>query len=98
MLEQGKNVPLQGFHLGTLRWNGLRHRIHAAAHEGRQLCEFSESHPLQAFRKNEQALVGHLYDFVNDRQGTNGVQVAGLWGVDASFPLRHHYDGLVFAQ
>ena len=98
LLEQGKNVPLQRFHLGTLRRNRLGHGIHAAAHERRQLREFSESHPLQAFGKNEQALVGHLYYFVDDGQGPDRVQIAGLGGIDAGFALRHHDDGLVLAQ
>ena len=60
MLEQGKNVPLQRFHLGTLRRNGLRHGIHTTTHEGGQLREFSQPHPFQALGKNEP--VGNLSD------------------------------------
>ena len=55
-------------------------------------------HPLQALGKNEQALVGHLDDFVHHRQGADGVKIGGLGGIDAGFPLRHHHNGLVFAQ
>ena len=98
LLEQSKNVALQRFHLGALGRNGFRHRIHPTTHEGRQLREFSQPHPLQAFGKNKQALVGHLDDFVDDGEGSDGVEIAGLRGIDASFALRHHHDGLVFAQ
>ena len=60
--------------------------------------EFSQPHPLQAFGKNEQALVGHLYYFVNDGKRSDRIEIAGLGGIDAGFALRHHHDGLVFAQ
>ena len=98
LLEQGENVALQRFHFGTLGRNRLGNGIHAATHEGRQLREFGQPHPLQAFGKNEQALVGHLDDFVDDGEGSDGIEIAGLRGIDASFALRHHHDGLVFAQ
>ncbi len=98
LLEQSKNVALQRFHLGTLGRNRFWNRIHAAPHERGQLREFSEPHPLQAFRKNEKALIGHLHYFVDDGKGSDRIQVAGLWGIHASFALRHHNDGLVLAQ
>ncbi len=68
------------------------------AHEWRQLGEFGQPYPLQAFGKHEQALVGHLDHFVDDGQGSDGVEIAGLRGIDASFALRHHDNGLVLAQ
>ena len=74
------------------------HGIHTTTHEGRQLREFREPHPLQAFGKNKQALVGHLYDFVDDGKRSHRIEIAGLGGIDAGFALRHHHDGLVFAQ
>ena len=66
--------------------------------KGVKLGELGESHPLQAFGKDEQALVGHLDDFVDDRQSSHRVEVAGLGSIDAGFALRHHHDGLVLAQ
>ncbi len=98
LLEQGKNIALQRFHLGTLGRNGFGHGIHTTTHEGRQLREFSQPHPLQAFGKNEQALVGHLYYFVDDGKRSHRIEIAGLRGIDAGFALRHHHDGLVLAQ
>ena len=35
---------------------------------------------------------------MHDRQGADRIEVAGLRGIDAGFALRHHDDGLVFAQ
>ena len=65
---------------------------------GAKLRELAQAYPLQAFGEHEQALVGHFHDFVHDRRGADGVKIAGLRRIDARFALRHHDDGLVFAE
>jgi hypothetical protein len=62
------------------------------------LGELAETNPFQAFRENEETLVGHLDDFVYDRRGSNRIQIARLRGVDTSFALRDYDDGLVFTE
>ena len=71
LLEQGQHVALQRFDFRVLGRNGFGNRFRLGPHERRQLREFSQPHPLQAFGKNEQALVGHLHDFVHDGQGSH---------------------------
>ncbi len=98
LLEQSQHVALQRFDLGILRRNGLRNRDHLRAHERRELGEVGEAHALQALGKNKEALVGHLDDFVDDRQRPYRIQVGGLRRIDARLALRHHHDGLVVAE
>ncbi len=68
------------------------------AHERRQLRELAQFDSLQTLGKHEQALVGHLDDFVHHGRGSHRVKVAGLRGVDPRLALGHHDDGLVFPQ
>ena len=98
MLEQGEHVALEGLDFGILGRNGLGNRAHAGTHEGRELREIGEADALQAFGKNEEALVGHLDDFVHDGEGPNGVKIGGLRRVDARLALRDNDDGLVVAE
>ena len=98
LLEQSQHVALQRFYLGILGRNGFRNRGHPRTHEWRELREILQPHPLQSFRKNEQALVRHLDNFVHHRQSSNGVQIGWLRRVHARLALRHDDDGFVFAQ
>ena len=62
-------------------------------------CVYSVTlHALQAFGKDEQALVGHAHDFVHHRQASHREQVGRLRRIHPRFALRHHDDGLVLAQ
>ena len=98
LLKQSQNIALQSLDFRTLGRNRFRNRVHSCPHKWRQLGKLHQPHPLQAFGENKQALVGHFYDFVHDRQGPDGVQIGRLRRVDASFALRHHYNRLVLAQ
>ena len=65
---------------------------------GSIVAEFAQPDALRALGEDEEALVGHLDDFVHRRQGADGVQVAGLRGVHARVALRDHHDGLLLSQ
>ena len=98
LLEQRQHVPLQRFYLGIFWRYRLWNRGHSRPHEWRKLREILELHTLQSFRKNEQALIGHLDNFVHYRQSSDGVQIGWLRRVHARLALRYDDDGLVFAQ
>src|ERR1700683_371164 len=98
LLEQRQHVALEGFDFGTVGRCGLGDYRYRRGHEWRQLRELAEAHALQAFGKYEEALVGHLDDFVDYGGRADGVKIAGWWAIDAGFALRHHYDGLVFTE
>src|ERR1700728_2406854 len=67
-------------------------------HEGRQLCELAQPHPLQTLGKNEQALVGHFDHLMHHRRSSHRIEIAGLWRVDPRLALGHDNDGLVFPE
>ncbi len=60
--------------------------------------EIGEADALQAFGEHEEALVGHLDDFVHDGQRSDGVEVGGLRRIHAGLALGDDDDGLVFAE
>jgi hypothetical protein len=62
------------------------------------LRELAETHALQAFGKYEEALVGHLDDFVDDCGRAYGIKIAGLRAIYAGLALRDDHDGLVFSE
>ena len=98
LLKQGQHVALQGFNLGILRRKRLGNRGHARAHERRKLREIRQPHALQSFRKNKQALIRHLDDFVHHRQRSDGIEIGRLRRVHPRLALRHHHDGLVVTE
>src|SRR5262249_54183275 len=63
-----------------------------------KLSEFLKLRPGKTFSKDKQALVGHLDDFMNSRQGTDAEKIGRLRRVNARFALGHHEDGLFFAK
>ena len=69
LLEQRQHIALQRFDLGVLGSRDFGDGFHRRAHERRQLGVLGNLHPLQAFGKDKQALVGHAHNFVHDRQG-----------------------------
>ncbi len=63
------------------------------------ICEnIAELHALRAFGKDEEALVRHLDDLMDGRQGAVGVQIAGLRRVHARIALGDDDDGLLVAE
>src|SRR5208282_3830209 len=76
----------------TICWNKVS-TLRCSASTSESLSGIRQPHALQAFGKYEEALIGHLDDFVHHRQGSDGVEVAWLWRVDACLALRYHHDG-----
>ena len=60
-----------------------------------KLLEFG---PVQAFSEDKQALIGHLNDFMNRRQGADVEQVSGLGRIHARLTLRDYQNGLFLPQ
>src|SRR2546422_5528092 len=45
LLEQSQNVSLQSLYFGTLRRDGLRHRVDAPTHKRGELSELRQTNP-----------------------------------------------------
>ncbi|HKS75326.1 MAG TPA: hypothetical protein VJQ82_19115 [Terriglobales bacterium] len=97
-MEKGQDIALQRFDFRTLRRNRLGHGVDAGTHKGLELRELHQTHTFQALGEDEKALIGHLDDFVHDREAAYGIEVAGLRRIHAGFALRNHHDGLVLTQ
>ena len=53
LIDWPQNIPLQGFELGALRRENLRHRLYPCFHVGSKLSKFNQTHTLQAFGEDE---------------------------------------------
>ncbi len=98
LLELGNHIPLQRLQFGALARIHLRQMIDRSHHEWLKLSKFAQPDALGALGKNKKALVGHLDNFVHRRQGTYGIQIAGLRTVHALVALRDDHNGLLLSQ
>ncbi len=92
------NIAQQGLKFAACGGSDVDDRLDRGGHEGLDLGKFPQLDPFRALRKDEQALVGHFDDFMDGRQGADGVQIAGLGGIDAGVALGDNDDRLFLAK
>jgi hypothetical protein len=97
-LKRDDHVALQGLHLGRCFRRGFSQGVEGGLEERGRLGVGAEADARQTLRENEQALVRHANDLVNERQRADLIEVFRARSVGARIALGGNGDDLLFAE